>query len=313
MADQPGYVGLQGSKRGAPLYGGVPVGSGGFSNGGSILNRYGINVDGLQQNIYGSSQQALPTDSVWVGARALGLPTVTAGHDTGRFSGSTTYDNAQNLIGAWYANDPKMYKEFMSKAIMYKLANADAGLPEMGQVWDNLLQTAIQLNKANPTGKNWTPWDVMESYNHKPGSMGTRRVGDFLVDNATGEKVKYVGPRTKTTKHKQIDLSNPEQVQAVATQVLTQMIGRAPSDKELAQFKSSLNAYERANPSVATTTTTYSGMGEEVGSSTVTTGGVDDAARAAVLSEGLKKTKEYGKYQSGTTYFNALMQMIGGS
>jgi hypothetical protein len=226
----------------------------------------------------------------------------------------TTYGQAQNLPAQWYSSDPGFYKQFIAKAVMYKLpgASADMGLPEAGAAWDNLLQTAINLNKSGGNKKDWTPWDVLESYNRPAGSLGTRKVGDWLIDNATNEKVKYVGPKTKTTTQTAIDLSNPEQVQAIATQTLTQMIGRAPTDKELATFKATLNGYEKSHPETTTTTETYDDMQNVTASNVVHAGGVTDAARQTVLGEGVQKTKEYAKYQGGTTYFNALMQMIGG-
>lgn len=280
------------------------------------LNLTGMNKSQLTGGAYASSgftnTGPTPNDSVFVGGRALGR-TATRGHDPSRFGGSVTYQQAQTLVGNWYANDPQFYKQFVNKLIMYKIpgASPDMGLPEAMSAWDDLLKMSITLNKSG-SDKNWTPWDILESYNRPAGSLGTRKVGDWLIDNATGEKVKYVGPRTKTTKQSAIDLSNPEQVQAVASQVLTQMIGRAPTDKELAQFKASMNGYERQHPEITTTTDHYDDMGNVVASDVVHSGGVDDASRAAVLSKGVKKTKEYAKYQGGTTYFNALLQMIGG-
>lgn len=263
-----------------------------------------------------SNTGPLPTDSIFVGAQALGRPVGTRGHDPHRYSGFTTYQEAQSLPGQWYSSDPNLYKSFVSKLIMYKYpgASSDMGIPEAMSAWDDLLKMAITLNKAQ--GKNlktnWTPWAILESYNRKPGSLGTHREGDFLVDNATGERVKYVGPKTKTTKQSAIDLSNHEQVQAIAEQALTQMIGRAPTTKELAQFKATLNGYEREHPEITTTTDHYDDMGNVTASDVVHSGGVSDAARAGLITGGVKKTKEYGKYQSGTTYFNALMQMVGG-
>lgn len=263
-----------------------------------------------------SNTGPLPTDNIFVGAQALGRPVGTRGHDPHRYSGFTTYQEAQSLPGQWYSSDPNLYKSFVSKLIMYKYpgASSDMGIPEAMSAWDDLLKMAITLNKAQ--GKNlktnWTPWAILESYNRKPGSLGTHREGDFLIDNATGERVKYVGPKTKTTKQSAIDLSNHEQVQAIAEQALTQMIGRAPTTKELAQFKATLNGYEREHPEITTTTDHYDDMGNVTASDVVHSGGVSDAARAGLITGGVKKTKEYGKYQSGTTYFNALMQMVGG-
>lgn len=276
------------------------------------LSQYGITSQGLSSGSYATSNKLLPTDYVFVGHRALGITTPTRGHDTGRRGGGITYDQAQNLPGQWYSNDKSFYNEFIAKAIMYKMpgADPDMGLPEAGAVWDNLLQTSIQLSKT--TGRNWTPWEVMESYNHKPGTLGTHRVGDWIIDNATGEKVKYVGPRSKTTTQTSVDLSDPETAQALITNSLTQLLGRAPSDKELARFKSTLSGYERANPSVATTTENYDDQGNVVSSNTTRSGGVTDAGRQAILADKVDESPEYAKYQAGTTYFNALLGLIGG-
>lgn len=311
-----GGGGEGGGTYGSPTSGDLPSAGGGSND---PLALTGMSRESLSSGTLGAGYQSvdpLPNDSIFIGAGALGRPVGTRGHDPGRSSGFTTYDQAQNLPAYWYSNDPSRYKSLVAKLVMYKVPgiNPDSGLPEIGQAWDQLLSTAIRLNKSQGKDQktNWTPWDILESYNQKPGSLGTHREGDFLIDNASGERVKYVGPRTKTSKQSAIDLSNHEQVQSIAEQALTQLIGRAPTVKELAQFKSTLNGYEREHPEVTTTTDHYDDMGNVVASDVVHAGGVDEATRAGLISSGVKKGKEYGKYQAGTTYFNALMQMVGG-
>lgn len=300
---------------GTPLPG-LPNGlaSGGKSgaNPGDPLARYGITQQGLVGGAFSSTGPS-PTDMVRVGKKYL--PSVRAegiGY-VSPSSGTTSYQSAQNLPAQWYNNNPGIYKDFINKAILYKLpgASPDMGLPEAGETWDKLLQTAINLSKT--TGRQWSPWDVLESYNRKPGSLGTSRQGDWLVDNSTGERVKYVGPKTKTVTGRSVDLSSPEEVQALAQQILTQMIGRAPTDKEIAQFKASMNAFERENPEITTTTETYNDMGEVIATDVQRSGGASEAALSGIVQEKVKDTKEYGKYQGGTTLFNALLQMVGGS
>src|SRR6478752_5995780 len=105
---------------------------------------------------------------------------------------------------------------------------------------------------------------------------------------------------------------SPGDVRALTTQMLTELLGRAPTDEELAKYRSSINGYERANPEMTTTTHTLNDMGEEVAQSSTTTGGASQAALGSIVEGGAKKGPEYGKYQAGTTYFNALMQMITG-
>lgn len=283
------------------------------------LGLTGMTQGQLQQGTIGTgfvNTTPLPTDDIFVGAKALGRPVATGGHDPHRFGGITSYQAAQSLPGAWMNSDPEFYKSFVNKLIMYKVpgASSDMGIPEVMSAWDDLLKMAITLNKSQGANKkvNWTPWDVLESYNRPAGSLGTYRSGDWLIDAATGEKVKYVGPKSKTTTQSAIDLSDSEQVQGIATEALTRMIGRAPTDKELAQFKATLNGYEREHPELTTTTEHYDDMGNVTSQDVVHSGGVDDAARASILGKGVKDTKEYAKYQGGTTYFNALMAMIGG-
>lgn len=300
---------------GTPLPGlpyGLNRGGKSGANPGDPLAQYGISQQGLMSGAF-TSRTASPTDMVKVGKKYL--PSVRAegiGY-VSPSSGSTSYQNAQSLPGVWYNNNPGAYKDFINKAILYKIpkASPDMGVAEALDIWDDLLQTAIGLSKS--TGQQWSPWDVLESYNRKPGSLGTSRQGDWLIDNATGERVKYVGPKTKTTTSRAVDLSSPEEVHALAQQALTQMIGRAPTDKELAQFKASLNAFERENPEITTTTETYNDMGEVIATDAVRSGGASEAALSGLIQKDVKETKEYGKYQGGTTLFNALLQMVGGS
>jgi hypothetical protein len=151
----------------------------------------------------------------------------------------------------------------------------------------------------------------MESYK-TDGKFGTVRRGDWLYDIATGEKVKYVGPKSKTTTNKNVNLSSPEDVRALTTQMLSELLGRAPTPEELSKYRAAINGYEEANPEVTTTTSTLNDQGEVVAQSSKTTGGASAAARGTLVEDAAKKGPEYGKFQSATTYFDAMMQMIGG-
>lgn len=220
---------------------------------------------------------------------------------------SASYDDAVIMPTEW---SDKEKRNFVNKGILYKLPgfSPDMGLPEMVDAWTKLVDRSQEFSKG---GTDWSPWDVMESYKND-GKFGTVRRGDWLYDVATGEKIKYVGPKTKTTTDKRVDLSSPEDVKALTTQMLSELLGRAPTVEELARYRAAINGYEEANPEVTTTTTTLDDMGEAVSQSSKTTGGASEAARAGLVTEPAKKGPEYGKYQSATTYFDAMMQMIGG-
>lgn len=208
--------------------------------------------------------------------------------------------------------DESQKRDFISKGILYKMPgfSANMGQPEIMDAWKSLVDSSVEFTQQS--GQKWSPYDVMASYATDDKNFGTIRKGDWLYDARTGEKIKYVGPKNKTTVAKNVNLSSAEDVRALTTQMLTELLGRAPTTEELAKYRASINGYEEKNPEIATTTQTFNDQGEAVSQSTTTTGGASQAALGGIVEQGAKKGPEYSKYQSGTTYFNALMQMIAG-
>ena len=232
------------------------------------------------------------------------------------------YETARVLPTGW---TPERLKQFVNKGIMYGIPGFDVGMgmPEIVAAWDDLVRASATFSTG---GRKWTPWDVMESYGGSgKQNFGTMTKGDWVYDVATGERLKYVGKTTRKTKTEQVDLSSPEEVQALVTQVLREALGRAPNEKELAKFKATISGFEKEHPTVTEVTETATAESIEAArasggdvftgaqQSSVTSGGVSDAARAALVTAPTEETKEYGKFQAGTTYWDAMMQMIGGS
>lgn len=225
-------------------------------------------------------------------------------------------DDARNLPLDWARNDPKKLKEFVNKGIIAKVRgfDSDMGMPEIMSAWDDLVSTAVTFSKS---GQDWTPWDVMDTYGDTKGKFGTERRGDWVYDVATDKPVKYVGATTKTQTNKKVNLTSIEDVRALAMQTLREALGRAPTTEEVAQFRTSINALETASPEVGTTTVQLkpnlaTGEVEQGDSTTTSSGGVSQAAMESVISQSVQGSPEAAKYQGGTTYFNALMGMLGG-
>ena len=220
------------------------------------------------------------------------------------------YDQAVLAPLGWNSDQ---LSRFVNNGIMRKVAGFDVGMgmPEIISAWDDLVKSSIFFTQK-AGGKMWTPWDVMNSYSDSANKFGTVRKGDWEYDVATGEKVRYVGPKSKTQTDTRVDLSSAEDVKAITTDVLTRTLGRAPTAAEVAQYKATINAQEQANPTITTQTQTLNDMGEVTATKTNTSGGVSAAAKAQLATDKSKQGPEYGKYQSGTTYYNAMMQMITG-
>lgn len=236
------------------------------------------------------------------------------GRTRGSAMQSMTYDQARLLPSQWMDSDPDQLKKLVNTGILNKVPGFQPGMGigDIVSAWDDLVKTSWELNQSKSGRTNWTPWDVINTYSNPKNTFGTVKQGDWMVDAATGEKVKYVGPRSKTTTASNINLSSAEDVKALTTSVLTQALGRAPTAKEVAQYKSTINAQESANPTNSTQTQTLNDMGEVTNTSTQTSGGFDSAAQQQLVMDQAQKSQEYGKYQSGTTYWSAMMQMLGG-
>lgn len=303
-----------------------------IGGGASIVSGYGVNIQGgaiapplLTPSVLGSAPN---TGQVFMGSTKRTRPKniQEIGPDGRRITVQGTEsavedeylsaDEAYALPAIWAREDPKKLRDFVNKGIIAKIPrfDADMGLPEIMDAWKVLVDASAELGSR---GQKWTPWDIMNTYGDTKGKFGTERRGDFVYDVATGQAVKYVGPTSKTTKDTRVNLSSAEDVKAIAMQALREALGRAPTAEEVAKFKSTINALEQASPEVTTTTSQLkpnlqTGEVETVSQSSVTSGGVSQAAIQETITGAVQGTDEAGKYQAGTTYFNALLGLLGG-
>lgn len=295
----------------------------GVGGGASIASQYGIQIQG--GTIAGSVPGAGTLGSgqlVYMGTKRT---EGTIRDVTAEGKGVTTkgpkisddmqgYDDVLGLPALWAREDPKKLQELINKGIITKIPgfDSDMGMPEVLDAWKRLVDASVELGSR---GMKWSPWDIMETYGNTKGKFGTERRGDFIYDIATDKPVKYVGPKSKTTKSSRINLSSSEDVRAIAMQALREALGRAPTPEEVSQFTTSINAMERTTPEVTTTTTQLrpnleTGQVEAVSEESTTSGGVSQAAIQNVISTAAEGTDEYAKYQGGTTFFNALLSML---
>jgi len=232
--------------------------------------------------------------------------------------GYTTYGEA--VLAPATSWSQSQVSQFVNQGIINKVPGFDVGMgmPQIQAAWQKMVDASVLFNQGLKSDqKPWSPWDVLNSWSDNKGKFGTTTKDGWVYDVATGERLKYVGATTKTTKSTSLDLSSPEQVQAITQSALQQALGRNPNAKELAQFKSTIAGYERAHPQVTTTTSRLTpdlatGTLDTTSQSSTTTGGVTDAERQGLVTDAAKETPEYGKYQAAN-YFQMLLGMVGGS
>lgn len=284
------------------------------------FSQYGINVQGGAVTSSTGVGTSASGDTVYMGsqprtsARELKLAGVGGTADTGEQR--LVYNDAVMLPLIWARDDPGKLREFVNKGILSKAPgfDPDMGMPEIMDAWKKAVDASVEFGKS---GAKWTPWDVLDSYGNKKGSMGTTVQNGWVIDLSTGKRIGYKGSLTKKTKRSEVNFTSPEEVHAIMNQALADALGRAPTDNELAQFRASVSSMEASRPAVSEVITQLkpnleTGELEEQSSSAVTSGGVSQADIQQAASQAAQKTPEYGKYQSGTTYFDAMMQMITG-
>lgn len=118
-------------------------------------------------------------------------------------------------------------------------------------------------------------------------------------------------PRTSTSTHTTISLTDPQTAQGIIQQALRDALGRRATDEEIQAFTNTLNTLERESPTVTTTTSTTTPEGETTSESR--TEGSSPAPTAVAqtwLDEELNA--EIDVVRAGTEYFRAAQALAGG-
>lgn len=197
-------------------------------------------------------------------------------------------------VAAYYGlsyQDKGYLKNF---ALKMGMSPNDVSDTSLAKVWAQYVQAAAGYQAA---GKDMTPWSVM------------------FMDQWGREEAKKQGMAPKgpvTTTQRQANLSTGADARAIFLQASKSLLGRDPTDAEASRFFTSLNAMERENPNVTTTTTSYNAEGDISSQESTSSGGVSAAAKDVLAMDQAKANPEYGAYQAATTYKDALMDLVFG-
>lgn len=207
-------------------------------------------------------------------------------------AGTGYYDKTQKLsevANQYYNWDDKTKNKFLSQLNLAGYDTNSMKDSQIAQLWGTYASQAAQYYSQ---GRKMTPWDILaKDREQREAYMNT--------------------PRSVTQSSTSYDMSTREDAHGIFLQAAQSLLGRDPTKAEIGAFQKALNAYEKANPTVTTQTTNY--MGDTVtGQTSTTKGGVKEGARQVMAMEDVKADPEYGAYQAATTYYDAMMEMIGG-
>jgi hypothetical protein len=191
--------------------------------------------------------------------------------------------------GQYYTWDQKTKDQFLTQVALTGVDVTGLTDGEMAKLWASY---SAQAAGYYANGQTVTPWDILAK---------DRKQREAFMKT----------PRTVTQTSTDLDVSSALSSRALFQQAAHALLGRDPTKGELRSFQDRLNAYEKANPRVTTTTTNYVGS-DVTGQSSTTVGGVKAEDRAMMAEDLAKADPEYGAYQAATNGMNWLMEMVGG-
>lgn len=196
--------------------------------------------------------------------------------------------NYQDAVNQFYTWDDNTKQQFRAQLALAG-ANTDQMTDmQLAKAWESYVaQSGAYWQNGN--GRGLTPWDIL------------------AMDRTNREKQ---GPTKTTSTSTALDISTRQDAQAIAQSAARSLLGRDPTQSEITKLLGTLNQYERNNPRVTTSESIQQPGGGGSQTST-TTGGVSDAARQVLAQEQAKQNPEYGAYQAATTYYEAMMQVLG--
>lgn len=188
--------------------------------------------------------------------------------------------------------------------------------------YENLLMQAVQAAEVDPNTK-LSPMRILDKavdYNRgvlftdagtAPSGRSTTPSGGSTID--AGPTIKELrGGKTFTTTQKRIDIYRKEDAEALIRQVLSNELGRVPTEDEYADFVDALNAESRDNPSVVKTSQTYSKSGRRVvETENKVKAGLSRSAVNNFATEWAEEQPGAAEWQAIGTYFPALLGALG--
>lgn len=189
--------------------------------------------------------------------------------------------DARGLARSWYGGPgfDALVRRLVSLGLIDESDRSN--MPLIDDIWNEAVDLSMKMTAA---GRPMNPWTALALLGGE--SRRGRGGGGFTGTRST--------PR--------VDLTDPISAKALVNETLSQYLGRNATDEEIRRFTATLNAAERANPVVETTT--YKD-GQAV--SSVVSGGLD---RRQVVTDEAMKLPEYGAVQAATTYFQALVDAL---
>lgn len=212
------------------------------------------------------------------------------------------------------------------------LSKPDANLMDLQDAYANLLSSAAARYAQ---GQQVTPEQLLDrNIRYNLAAAGVDAGGKYSDKNTNKWFQRLLGAGDKTdlaksagaaakrapevdlsgtyvTKNKSVDIWSPEDAQGLIRSVLRRELDRDPTQAEFEEFVSTLQAKQKANPAVTTTTQTTDKTGRVTGNTSVTRGGLTSQGIEEIATRDAQSKPGWAEWQAMGTYFPALMDALG--
>lgn len=149
-----------------------------------------------------------------------------------------------NQIYGWDDKKTRAFSELASQA-GYRVSST-INKTDLIPIWSDMVKLSAGSYRA---GKKIDPWTLMRRYS-AGGAMGSG------------------GSKTETETNSRVTVTNALTAEQLAHAALSQRLGRAATEMEVAEFKKELFEAEKKNPTITTTTRTTNASGDTSSSTT---------------------------------------------
>lgn len=210
----------------------------------------------------------------------------------------------------WFDMSDEERRAFAEKAIKAGLWEPKDGAKGLISAWAQAVDMAASYNSANPDAKDkWlSPWEALD----KLYAAGVAAAGGDMDAFGDGSAQPYTGWRT--SKFKSVKKFTDDEIQATATQILQQELGRDPTKAELKAFTIAANQNAAANPQTVTERSrdiAWDESGRPIDSETERTVDGEQYDPTADILGSVRGSEEQKNVKMATDYFSAAMQALG--
>jgi len=197
------------------------------------------------------------------------------------------FKTVQDMTNEYYNWNQDQKDQFRSKVALIDKSALTASDADLLKVWASYVQQSADYLTA---GQHLTPIDILSK------------------DIAT--KGGAAGQTKQTTTSSDTTLTSRADSDAIFQTAAQSLLGRNPTDAEKAQFAAMLTQAEQANPTSATTTSTYDSTGNATDQTRTTQGGFNSTAAQDLARQVAQQSPDYGA-NAANNYMNVLLGLVG--